>query len=106
MVNLQDPDDHFFFKIFPCKDITGRHPKTRYDGFLIIMETDNRWFYDDSTVDWYQLRIFSSNQLLATVPGQDYDFVFNRQHVLHQYDLEGDEDILEQMEDEEMDATT
>lgn len=103
-VNLDDPDDHFQFKIYPCVEIEGNDGKTRYDGFFIVLEQDIRFYFQDAKVEWYTCRIFSKNQLLVQTPAADWDFVNSRDFIEVEHAITGDPHLNTQLDDSALEA--
>jgi hypothetical protein len=97
-VNLDDPDDHFQFKVYPCPEMEGIDGKRRYDGFFITVESDIRYYIEDANTEWYSCRIFSENQLLISTPAGDYDHVNSRDFIEREYNIDGDPDDFEQID--------
>lgn len=103
-VNLDDPDDHFQFKVYPCLEMEGVDGKKRYEGFFVTVESDIRFYLMDPKTEWYSCRIFSSNQLLVSTPASDYDLMYSREFVEEEYDTNGDAKPIRQIDDDALES--
>jgi hypothetical protein len=77
-VDVNRPELNREVLIFPVKDLPGIDGKSHYDGFQILHPLDVRWVLDDSEVEMYKARIFSSNSVLLQVPAWSYSVMADR----------------------------
>jgi hypothetical protein len=54
--------------VYPTSSIPGIDGKSHYYGFSLLLQMDPRWVQDDSGVDCYTARVFTSNSVLIKMP--------------------------------------
>jgi hypothetical protein len=81
LVNLDDPDDHWMFKVYHLKPmITVK--KQHYEGYAISLPSaDRRWYAQDPHEKFFSARLVSPNQVLIRMIAYDYDHVHNLEFV-------------------------
>jgi hypothetical protein len=77
-VNINRPELNREVLVYQIKDVPGIDGKSHFDGFQILHPLDVRWVLEDSQVDMYKARIFSSNSVLLQVPSWSYSVLSDR----------------------------
>ena len=96
MVNVERPTRNHEFNVYPIVNIPGMAPNSYYSGYWITYPVEPRFWCRERNQEWYKARVFTSNQILVTVPEGDYTMMFNRD------ELEGsvDECVLDALDNE------
>jgi hypothetical protein len=80
-VNIDRPEANREVLVFPLKEIEGVKPGSHYYGYYIMYPMDIRYILDDETIEHYKARVFSTNQVLLTVPAWPYSPLYNREEI-------------------------
>ena len=85
-MNLDCPEGNREFVIYPVRDVLGvekeGEPRLYYYGFFILILVDHCWYELDKGTEHYKARVFTSNQVLVTVPAWDYTLLYNRDELV------------------------
>ena len=76
-VDIAKPECNHPFVIYNVPDMEGPE-NTEHKGFLICIEMDPRFIWDDPEEDFYTARVLSSNEILVKMPA--FDATFSKEH--------------------------
>lgn len=82
-VNINRPEDNREVSIYKAEGLTGvKDVNAHFQGYWIVMKYDPRFYADDANVEWYKARVYSSNQVLITLPSFDYSQMHCRDQIV------------------------
>ena len=77
--NLYCPEATAPFYIYPISNIEGViKTEKRYDGFNIQLKADIHWLKEDEEVEWYSMRVWKGDGILAKVPAYEHTLLHNK----------------------------
>lgn len=81
MVDIENPENNREFIVYDLGQKlngVGAYRSREYFGYMICLEADVRWVYDDQKTMFWQAKVHSSNAVLVKAPAWDYDHMNGR----------------------------